>query len=58
VHPPTGTAAIAAFNTLGISDDGDPEPDTRAVSAELRDRLFSSVFPLFESGSAPRSGGD
>lgn len=47
VHPESGTAAIAAFNTLGLADDGPPKPDTRRLLAEIRSRLFTEVFPLF-----------
>ncbi|NIM51242.1 MAG: serine hydrolase [Gemmatimonadales bacterium] len=43
----SGAAAIAAFNTLGISPEGRPKPDTRSVLSDLRQRLFSNVFPLF-----------
>jgi CubicO group peptidase (beta-lactamase class C family) len=47
VDPETGAAAIAAFNTLGISSDGDPTPDTRQILSDLRAMLFAGVFPLF-----------
>jgi CubicO group peptidase (beta-lactamase class C family) len=53
VHPESRTASLAAFNTLGISTDGAPKPDTRRVLADLRERLFDRVFPLFVE--APRN---
>jgi CubicO group peptidase (beta-lactamase class C family) len=45
IHPETHTAVIAAFNTLGAGKP--PQPDTRAILATLRAKLFSRVFPLF-----------
>ena len=47
IHPPTRTACLAAFNTLGRSKEGKPRPDTRSVLATLRLQFFESVFPLF-----------
>jgi len=47
VDPLTGAAAIAAFNTLGMAEEGEPKPYTRRVLGELRERLFREVFPLF-----------
>ena len=37
IHPQSGTAAVAAFNTN----------TARPVLARLRDDLFRTVFPLF-----------
>ena len=42
LEPATGTAAIASFNTVG-----DPKPDTVALMAQLQQRLFQDIFPLF-----------
>jgi CubicO group peptidase (beta-lactamase class C family) len=46
-EPRSRTGCIAAFNTLGISADGEPHPDTRALARELRLKIFDEVFPLF-----------
>lgn len=56
VHPETRTAAIAAFNSLGLpGPNGEPaHPDTRAILARVRAQLFDEIFPLFDS---PRSAG-
>jgi CubicO group peptidase (beta-lactamase class C family) len=47
VHPETGTAAIAAFNSNGVPGDGPVRPDTRSILNHLRESFFSEVFPLF-----------
>lgn len=48
VDPATGAGAAVAYNTVGETVDGrHTEPDTRALSHALRERLFDLVFPLF-----------
>ncbi len=48
LHPDSRTAAVAAFNTLGIASEGTrPRPDTRRVLASVRERLVDRIFPLF-----------
>ncbi len=47
VHPESSTAAIAAFNSNGVSGEGPPRPNTRAILNRLREELFAKVFPLF-----------
>jgi len=49
IHPESGTAAIAAFNSVGTGDGGPVRPDTRNILNGFRERLFSRVFPLFQS---------
>jgi len=49
IHPESGTAAIAAFNSVGTPDGGPLRPDTRSILNGFRERLFSRVFPLFLS---------
>jgi len=51
LDPVSGAAAIAAFNTLGLSAEGSPKPDTRRVLSELRAMLFDRIFPLFREGT-------
>lgn len=43
VHPPSGTACLAAVNTLGKGG----EPATRSMMYALRERFFERIFPLF-----------
>jgi CubicO group peptidase (beta-lactamase class C family) len=47
VDPSARTAAIAAFNAQGVEHDGERRPDADAVLAQVRERIFSDVFPLF-----------
>jgi CubicO group peptidase (beta-lactamase class C family) len=47
VHPESGTAAIAAFNSNGLQVGGPARPDTRSILNHLREEFFSEVFPLF-----------
>ena len=49
VNPRTGAAAIAANNTLGISENGEPRPDTRRIMGEVQAMLFERVFTLFNA---------
>jgi CubicO group peptidase (beta-lactamase class C family) len=48
IHPESGAAAIAAFNTIGVAAEGQtPSPDTGAIMAALRATLYKNVFPMF-----------
>jgi len=48
IHPETGTGAIAAFNSNGISGEGNPRPDTRQILNQFREVVFQDIFPLFQ----------
>ena len=50
IHPETGTAVIAAFNSNGMPGEGPPRPATRQILNQFREVIFRDVFPLF-SGS-------
>ncbi len=47
IHPPTGTAAVLALNSVGRSEDGPARPNARALLNLLTDRLLTDIFPLF-----------
>lgn len=47
MDPEARTAAIAAFNSQGIAEDGARRPDARAVLNTLREKFFREIFPLF-----------
>jgi CubicO group peptidase (beta-lactamase class C family) len=56
IDPTTGTGAIAAFNSVGVGAGepaeealGPPQPATRDILNNLRERLFAEVFPLFRN---------
>lgn len=45
LHPATGSAVIAAFNTAPADERPGVYPDTRAIREGLLDRLIRTVFP-------------
>ena len=47
IDPEAHTAAIAAFNSQGIAEDGKRQPDARSVLDTLREWLFRKIFALF-----------
>ncbi len=45
IAPDKKAGALAAFNTVGISTDGQPaQPATRAIMTELQEKVFSQLF--------------
>ena len=46
IHPETGTAALAAFNSNGTSGGEAPRPATRDILNRFRERVFRDVFPI------------
>ena len=49
IHPESGTAVIAAFNSNGMAGEGVPRPATRQILNQFRAVVFRDVFPLFRS---------
>jgi CubicO group peptidase (beta-lactamase class C family) len=47
IDPEARTAAIAAFNSQGVEDNGTRRPDSNAIRSAVREKLFREIFTLF-----------
>jgi CubicO group peptidase (beta-lactamase class C family) len=47
VDPQTGAAAIAAFNSIGLAENGPAVPDTRRIRADVRAQVLGEWFTRF-----------
>jgi CubicO group peptidase (beta-lactamase class C family) len=47
LHPETGTAVVAAFNTAAAEEKPGTRPDIAALRAEILDRIVTGILPRF-----------